>query len=1468
MEGDSKQRSKRCRRREQFARTQRQNPTVNLGRDCPGSRDDSGNQGQESPKSRDHSPTPQKTVRKKQNKEPIFEEDVIDGFAILSFKTLEDLENMAVNLENEKKKELTETSKPRIDCVNENINAESNEPSNYLNTDARVYCSADNENQRINQEKNFDLITQPKHTSLDIKDSGAALVCLTSTSDRSDYRINGNLISCNKQTFNNLLKPLPTFNSDILHNGNQFVEKKSRKSSIDEGNRSSPDTQRSNNKESCDKSVYDHPAFLQCESSIEQDIANIIDQITKSQAEQKFENQTHYPDILDTTASIQKVQNCALTSLPPKIIQNCDEKPTSSDVSHASVKYNSVKKCEQKLGTFSILPQTFTSHSVNFFKEEGNFLDSLYPKVSSHSDKHCEPKQSSLDTFESRILIHPAEKIKQKRIGVVDPTVRSQSIRNDHQKSSTLSIVDSFKQHYSLQKGEEKHTSLKLLNSKETFNSIKKCEKDPIILFPTEPKFRSKSEYLDKQLLVCTTTSASITSIKTTNSGSSVLQNRHPHLPPVGCVAPNPRSSASIQQSLRDSNGYHLTSFSTSSVIDVANSTCISNHTFETSSGYKEHSSNNTVTKQQLNRNHLLKHPSAASLLVSAQPHKRPSSTLSTSCLPTTSLSSTSSVTKTNSASSPPVSVGSNCSSLHVVSDESHSLPFNYHSTEKDSSSHKRTTQDCRSFSPVTRQDCFNGQLSNPLSSVNQLSQPLHTQEFRKENHSSVITSTSGILSSRHSIPCCTYTTASFGSTGLTNLSFSKPHLWTGLVIGKQASSVLASANEAHLAPGLPRPTPSGPSSTSLSVWNSHHSSLYNTLPGMFAPAIHPAVSLSSTNLSMIATPGPSLFNADSFFSSPSQDFLRRELDTRFLASHDRSINIPPPPYMRSEFHHHQHLHNHMHQHSPFLPPPLVPQPAAPLLNKYDKFPKIDASFYERNSLGLSSPYPGFAPLLGSGNTSFAPPSNVTTFQPKKSGRWCAMHVRIAWEIYNHQQHGSSGKLPPDLLRPPTHLLPSLARPHEFSPFASSLLPTSVSSHSRSLYEGSHANSFLTPVPHLGVSPFGRPGYPAFGSGPSSSYPELGPLGLGGRELATSSVPGLAGQDPWTRIHRNSHTFGPVSAGSNHIPWGGLKAEAERDRERMQQEERGLNREQEKEKHKKAEVEKERKEKETMQKSKELERERKDEDWQRERDREKRVIHQLNNMDSRHGEYRDRSREKENDQSRGLKEVSRSPIRNNSHRTENHSVHLKNDTKVKEEKRDDGILSANSAGLMNSISVEHEQTKSVEAPRSENSSHDYLPGSVPHHPHLNIISRTRTTGPSSVSVSGSSSDQMPVSLMTANTTLTVTSTATVTTRDPYRPLEYSSVSGCEREQLFQQYPLKSVMPFPPYDRFRESEHVRQLSTLRNPEIAYHMERDHHNKLHPALLRSNESQLLYASHGFPPFWPPWQLLSFTKQPLFN
>jgi len=68
---------------------------------------------------------------------------------------------------------------------------------------------------------------------------------------------------------------------------------------------------------------------------------------------------------------------------------------------------------------------------------------------------------------------------------------------------------------------------------------------------------------------------------------------------------------------------------------------------------------------------------------------------------------------------------------------------------------------------------------------------------------------------------------------------------------------------------------------------------------------------------------------------------------------------------------------------------------------------------------------------------------NFVLFQ--KPGKWNAVHVRIAWEIYQHQQKhielqkGQEGKTM-EPLRPPSHLFPggSLHRPTDLS--ASSLL--------------------------------------------------------------------------------------------------------------------------------------------------------------------------------------------------------------------------------------------------------------------------------------------------------------------------------------------------------------------------------------------------------------------------------------------
>ncbi|XP_023216652.1 fibrosin-1-like protein [Centruroides sculpturatus] len=79
MDSDTKQRNQRTRRR---VKMQKGRDRSDLG---------SGEDGDESP-GRHKSQRPPPT-RKKRCKEPLFEEDVIDGFAILSFKTYEDLES-------------------------------------------------------------------------------------------------------------------------------------------------------------------------------------------------------------------------------------------------------------------------------------------------------------------------------------------------------------------------------------------------------------------------------------------------------------------------------------------------------------------------------------------------------------------------------------------------------------------------------------------------------------------------------------------------------------------------------------------------------------------------------------------------------------------------------------------------------------------------------------------------------------------------------------------------------------------------------------------------------------------------------------------------------------------------------------------------------------------------------------------------------------------------------------------------------------------------------------------------------------------------------------------------------------------------------------------------------------------------------------------------------------------------------
>ncbi|XP_073985309.1 uncharacterized protein isoform X3 [Rhodnius prolixus] len=364
-----------------------------------------------------------------------------------------------------------------------------------------------------------------------------------------------------------------------------------------------------------------------------------------------------------------------------------------------------------------------------------------------------------------------------------------------------------------------------------------------------------------------------------------------------------------------------------------------------------------------------------------------------------------------------------------------------------------------------------------------------------------------------------------------------------------------------HQPPQPPPPPAQQPSSLSYnkpSVWVSsgsssqvspaagrHPSSLTHPQPHPFPPApmFPPAPVAAAPPVSTAPPPPPpNPFSAESLFQSNQGDLLRRELDSRFLASQDRG------PYIRTEMHHHQHQHTHVHQHTtPIIPPPPPTLFTPPIFKEIPKGAAVDTPFY-RQALGFTG-YPGYSPGLlhptfgpMQGTTPFAPPTHLPTFTPKqltepskpktmKTGKWNAMHVRVAWEIYHHQQKGGLtgeskvgtlvGKS--DMLRPPTHMF---GPPHAYPP----------SHRAPPAFDPAPPPTF----PPIGGSMFGR-------YGPTASFPSL---------PGFAHAPAL--HDPWARLQ----TRGVTSQGfpGPPGPWG-LKPDPNEEREREKERERSRERE-------------------------------------------------------------------------------------------------------------------------------------------------------------------------------------------------------------------------------------------------------------------------------------------------------------------
>ncbi|XP_052427152.1 autism susceptibility gene 2 protein isoform X4 [Carassius gibelio] len=256
-------------------------------------------------------------------------------------------------------------------------------------------------------------------------------------------------------------------------------------------------------------------------------------------------------------------------------------------------------------------------------------------------------------------------------------------------------------------------------------------------------------------------------------------------------------------------------------------------------------------------------------------------------------------------------------------------------------------------------------------------------------------------------------------------------------------------------------------------------------------------------------------------------------------------------PAMAYQFHQHNHQHQHTHTHQHFLHPTAAPPPL------FDKYPgKIDGLFRHPFFPQYPPPVPvlpptgpfrslhgafqpklvalqGAAPEMAAGlgvvpshlppkasrlTDPFAPPPKVSN----KPGKWCAMHVRVAWMILRHQEKVKLMHADPQKLDFRNDLLPRLPGPGigglgGLGPLGGPLAPTPD----------------LTRPGSLFTDPYVR----------SSSYSSLGALssgafgGLGSptivanvfghkTEPSASAVGGLGNpHDPWNRLHVTPASF-------------------------------------------------------------------------------------------------------------------------------------------------------------------------------------------------------------------------------------------------------------------------------------------------------------------------------------------------------
>ncbi|XP_069591356.1 probable fibrosin-1 [Ranitomeya imitator] len=335
-------------------------------------------------------------------------------------------------------------------------------------------------------------------------------------------------------------------------------------------------------------------------------------------------------------------------------------------------------------------------------------------------------------------------------------------------------------------------------------------------------------------------------------------------------------------------------------------------------------------------------------------------------------------------------------------------------------------------------------------------------------------------------------------------------------------------------------------------------------LPVHAAPSTSPSVARPPSHHHMsLFSPAPALPPPPPLLQVPGHppaallsehNLIGQESGSRFVAAPGSPAEIGAAVRPLYQFHQHNHQHTHQHTHQHFTPYP----------HNYEKYPGKIESLYRQNQ---SSFFPPFSPVItalppvlppsisfGSLQGAFQPkstsaelgsrcslptplphkaPQMTEQFKSRRSGRWCAMHVRVAYMILRHQErmklaHGNHHKpeLRSDLLclnsglgpPPSTH---ELARSSSLMTGAHTPAQFQVAPSATFLSQSAPSDPFLrapglSALASLTNGAFGGLGNPSFHSSPLFNQKE-----------APAAHGYHSPHEHWSRLHRTPTPFPP-----------------------------------------------------------------------------------------------------------------------------------------------------------------------------------------------------------------------------------------------------------------------------------------------------------------------------------------------------